>query len=151
LCAKERLVYEMVVNPRQVGVDSCNRDPARRNAEEVSLLMEYIAFMDWSWELCAHAQCLEILPGDTEVEEFNRRLAAGVNLAPVEPNSILFGSLACGHTNLRLRAIQARIAAEQSLLSRDGEFCVEKLRKRTPKWPRPSKRKSSGRFCAGLS
>jgi len=130
LCAKEGWVYEMVLNPRQVGVDPCNRDSAGCNVEEVSLLMADIAFMGWSWDLCAHAQCVEIIPGDTEVEEFNRRLAAGVNLAPVEPNSILFGSLACGHTNLGLRAIQARIASEHPLLSRDGKLCVEKVQEK---------------------
>ena len=39
LCAKEGWVYEMVLNPRQVGVDPCNRDSAGCNVEEVSLLV----------------------------------------------------------------------------------------------------------------
>ena len=68
-----------------------------------------IAFVGWSWAEVSHALCVEVLPGDASVEEFNRTLCDGCGLAPVGQHSIRFGSLSCGHTNMGLRAIAAAV------------------------------------------
>ena len=105
---KRDLVYEATISPRQVGFDPVNRDGEGGNAQEVLLLATDIAFVGWSWQETRHAMCVEILPGDLAVENFNRQLCDGVGLAPVELHSIRFGSLSCGHTNMALRAIGLR-------------------------------------------
>ena len=124
------LVYEQTIAPRQVGFDPVNRDGEGGNAQEVFLLASDIAFVGWSWQETRHAMCAEILPNDPTVEEFNRQLCDGVGLAPVEPHSIQFGSLSCGHTNMALRAIGAAMPSDCSFLSEGGRFSVRKLEMR---------------------
>ena len=82
--------------------------------------------------MTAHAKCLEIVPGDMAVENMNRRLAEGVDLAPVQKDSIRLGSLTLGHTNLGLRCIQAGAPSSVPLLSRDGRMCLDKIEARDP-------------------
>ena len=91
-----------------------------------------IAFIGWSWPATAHALCVEIQPNDLTVENFNMELVAGTDLAPVEKNSLHFGSLACGHTNCALRAIAAGGPSSCPLLSEDGRYSLEKLQRRDP-------------------
>ena len=124
---KRDLVYEATISPRQVGFDPVNRDGEGGNAQEVLLLATDIACVGWSWQETRHAMCVEILPGDLAVEKFNRQLCDGVGLAPVEPHSIRFGSLSCGHTNMALRAIEASMPSECSFLSEGGRFSLRKL------------------------
>lgn len=107
--------------------DPCNRSGVGGNAQEVLLLASDIAFTGWSWAATSHAICCEVPPGDVEVENFNRKLCQGVGLPPVEPHSILFGSLSCGHTNMGLRAIAAGVPSECPLLSDGGRLSMTKL------------------------
>jgi hypothetical protein len=100
----------------------------------VLLLASDIAHIGWSWAATAHAICVQVAPGDKTVEDFNRRLCAGSGLAPVVPDSIQFGSLACGHTNMALRAIAAAVPSSCPLLSEDGKLSVEKLRRKDPEF-----------------
>ena len=51
---------------------------------------------------------------------------------PVPRNSILFASLACGHTNAGLRAIVCQCLAESLLLGNGKRFDMDKVRKRDP-------------------
>jgi hypothetical protein len=78
----------------------------------------------------AHAICCEELPGSKSIEEFNRRLCEGSGLPPVEQDSIAYGSLACGHTNMALRAIAASVPSDCPLLSHAGHMSLEQLRTR---------------------
>ena len=126
------LLYTMEINPRQVGFDPCNRDGCGGNYQEVHLLLRDIAFAGWSWPAVAHATCVEILPGDKTVENFNKMLCDGQALAPVVDNEIHFGSLSCGHTNMGLRALQAGVKSDCSLLSRDGFLDLAKVEARDP-------------------
>jgi hypothetical protein len=131
---KMGLLYEMDIAPRQVGFDPCNRDGMGGHAQEVFLLASDIAFVGWSWAETSHALCVETLPGDKSVEDFNRRLSDGVGLAPVEKDSIHFGSISCGHTNYGLRCIAASVASTCPLLSDCGRMSLEKLRRRDPEY-----------------
>ena len=124
------LLYEMVIHPRQVGFDPVNRDGEGGNAQEVLLLASDIAFVGWSWSETSHAICCEALPGDKTVEEFNKKLCADSGLAPVEEDSIRFGSLSCGHTNMALRAIAAGVPSECPLLSENKVLSLSKLEAR---------------------
>lgn len=96
-------------------------------AGEVHLLASDIAFVGFSWDAVRHAICCEAVPGSTELEDFNRRLCEGVALAPVVKDTIRFGSLACGHTNMGLRAIAAGAPSTCPLLSEGGRFSLAKL------------------------
>ena len=93
-----------------------------------------IVHIGWSWQATSHAICVQVPPGDKTVEDFNRRLCQGSGLAPVLPDSIQFGSLACGHTNMALRAIAAGVPSSYPLLSEDGKLSLDRLRRRDPEF-----------------
>ena len=124
----EGLTYRSRLNPRMVGLDPCNRDGMGANVKEILPLAHQIAFAGFNWKMCSHAVCVEVTPNSTDVEAFNAKLAAGGHLAPVVPNSIGFGSLSCGHTNMGLRAIAAQLPTDSVLLGRNGHCDVEHLR-----------------------
>ena len=116
----------------QVGFDLINRSGVGGNAQEVLLLASDIAFIGWSTAATAHAICIEVPPGDKSVENFNRKLCQDVGLADVEEDTIRFGSLSCGHTNMGLRAIAAGVSSECPLLSEGGKLSLTKLQNRDP-------------------
>ena len=68
------------------------------------------------------------------MEQFNKALADNVALAPVEPHSLHFGSLACGHTNMVLRCLQASVPSDDPLLSENGKMSLSKLERRNPEF-----------------
>ena len=128
------LMYVSHIPSRQVGFDPVNRDGEGGNAQEVHLLASDIAFVGWSWKETTHAVCVEVEPGTKDVEVFNRLLCAGVDLAPVEENSIHFGSLSCGHTSMGLRAIAAAMPSTCALLSENGRLSLTKLLIKDPEY-----------------
>jgi hypothetical protein len=87
----------MQIHCSQLGFDPSNRKCTGGNGQEVPLLLEDILLMGWSLKQVAHALCVEIIPGDLTVEEFNRKWINNqtYKLAPVESNFIHFGTLAC--------------------------------------------------------
>ena len=56
------LLYEMAINPRQVGFDPINRDATGCSVQEVLLLASDIAFVGFSWQETSHAMCVDIAP-----------------------------------------------------------------------------------------
>lgn len=124
------LMYKMTIHHRLVGWDPSNRDGEGGNPLEVLLLASDLALIGWSWEMCDHATCAEVQPGDKEVEAFNKKLCADTGLAPVVEDSIRFGSIAAGHTNQALRAIDAGVPSNCPLLSENGFLSLSKLEKR---------------------
>lgn len=125
-------LYRMQIAPRQVGWDPANRGGEGGNAKACFHLMERIAQAGWSWQECQAATCVEVEPNTKDVEVFNRRLCTGAGLPDVEENSIGFGSLACGHTNMGLRAIAAGVKSDALGISRDGRLSVEVIRAKDP-------------------
>ena len=133
LLKKANLTYVMFINPRQVGVDPINRGSLGLNLEEVLPLMQEIILLGWSWTAVQHAKCVEATPGSDELEAFNASLVKGSKIvAPVEANTIQFGSITCGHTNQGLRAVQARLASSIPELSRDGKLDLEAVKAKDP-------------------
>ena len=88
--------------------------------------MEHIAFLGWMDEATAHAVCIEVEPGSKVTEDFNRKLVADAeeDMAPVEPDSIKYGSLACRHTNQGLRAIGAGCQCSNTTFADGHHYCV---------------------------
>jgi hypothetical protein len=75
-------LYSMDINPRQVGFDPSNRDATGCNVQEVLLLASDIVFVGFSWAETSHALCIETLPGDDSVEQFNRMISPGLHPLP---------------------------------------------------------------------
>lgn len=129
-CSSGLLLY-------QVGFDPCNRNGTGGNPTEVLELASDICHAGWSWQETRHATCVEVMPHDSTVETFNMELCgSGSGLAPVIPQSILYGSLACGHTNMGLRAIAAGVSTTNELMSENGRFSLERLRARDAEFAR---------------
>ena len=129
LFTKMGLMYRMQIAPRQVGWDPSNRHGEGGSPNAVLTLMERIGQMGWSWEQCSHAICIEATPNDNTLHAFNEKVCCDSGLAPIEPDSLRFGSLSAGHTNMGLRAIAARMPSSLPRLSDGTRFCVDTLRK----------------------
>jgi len=124
--------HTMIIAPRQVGLDPANRDGEGGNAQQVLQLAGDIFDVGFSFEATRHATCVEIIPGDDAVEDFNRRFSDGNGMPDVPRNSIQFGSLSGGHTNYVLRCIAARVATSREDMADKGVFCLETIRKKDP-------------------
>ena len=120
--------------PGSVGFDIANRNGEGGNAQEVVKLASDIAYLGWAWSATAHALCVEVTPGDPTIEEFNRALSQGLGMAPVDGDSIRYGSLSCGHTNYVLRCIGASMPSTCPLLSQDGRYSLALLAERDPQY-----------------
>ena len=128
------LLSQRQIPVMMVGWDTANRNGEGGNPMEVIRLARDILLLGWSWGEVAQAICIEAAPLDDSIEVFNRKKCEGlVSMAPVPPNSIHFGSLACGHTNQALRAIAAGTSTDCPILSevsQDGKLSVGRLRAR---------------------
>lgn len=129
LFTKMGLMYRMQIAPRQVGWDILNRHGEGGSPNAVFTLMERIAATGWSWDKCSHATCIEAVPGDDTLHEFNEKVCRDTGLAPVEKNTLKFGSLSAGHTNMGLRALAARMPSTLQYLSDGERLCSDTLRK----------------------
>ena len=132
LLREKGLLYDSRIAPRMVGFDPCNRDGEGGNPLNVLALASEIAACGWSPAEVSKAICAEVVPRDVSIEQFNRKLSTDSGMAPVEENSIMFGSLACGHTNYVLRCIGAGVPSTCAYLSENGHMSVTKLAVRDP-------------------
>ena len=122
------LSYPSYLQPRTVGVHPENRDKYGLNTENVHGLGKDILRMGFSGDLCAQALAIEAADGGKAFEVFNDTLVKGnVRLAPVEPGSLKFASLACSHTNAFLRCIAAGCPSDDKYAAENGRFCVSKI------------------------
>ena len=113
------------------GIHRQNRGGQIGASRGVPDLMGKIAELNWNNDMCSHAICVELAPGDrTDENEFRRWCEdACLDFPEVEPGSLKFVSLACSHTNCGLRLIVCRCASSNERLG-DGEFYnVEVIRK----------------------
>ena len=130
----KRLLYDAVIAPRSLGFDPCNRDGQGGNPLNVLALAAEIALVGYSASEVKGAICAEALPGDRSIEKFNEKLSTGSGMAPVEENSITYGSLGCGHLNYVLRCVAAGVPSDCPYLSENGHMSVDKLRRRDPEF-----------------
>ena len=122
------------IRPNLLAFDCCNRQGTGGQPMEIHLLMEDIAFVGFSWRACAHAICCAVAPGSTEIEDFNIPLFSDETLPTIVPGQILYGTLACGHTNAGLRCIDAGTITATSLIATDGRFDLGRLKSRNAKF-----------------
>jgi len=125
LLKEKGLLYEAVIAPRFLGFDPANRDGQGGNPLNVLALASEIAMVGWSDHEVKKAICAEAIPGGRTIEEFNQKLSADSGMAPVEDNSILYGTLACGHTNYVLRCIGAGVPSPCEYLAEDGRVNLD--------------------------
>lgn len=130
LLEKQEWAWRCRLRPRQVGVDPTNRDGYGVNYEDVHGLGRDIANIGWSWDETSKAVCIEEAPTSLLIQEFNVALAQTDRLAPVQPDSIRFGSVSCSHTNMFLRCMAAGVASDDEVLSDDGRLSLAKLKHR---------------------
>ena len=130
----EGLLYVMRINCRLIGFDPSNRDKVGGNQQDVQALISAIKKAGWSDAAVAHATCVEINPGSTDVEEFNRKFSEGAPLMQVKPGSISFGSLSCGHNNYGQRAILASCPHPDPAVTKDGRLSIDKIRESDPRY-----------------
>ena len=64
------------------------------------------------------------------IQVFNEKLVAGADLGPVEPDSIRYGSLSCGHTNKILRAMAASMPSTVADVTENGRYNMPRIRSR---------------------
>ena len=124
------LLEKQFLNCRSIGKDPANRDIVE---EEVAALPADIAMVGFHAKHCEHAVCAEDLPGEWTVEKHNEEIVKGSKvLAPVEKNTIKYGSLACSHSNQSMRAIVAGMPCTDEKLSVDGVYSLERMKVTCP-------------------
>lgn len=132
LLSAKGLMHEQRIAPRNVGFHPRNRDGEGGNPLEVLRLASEVAEVGFSLKEVRHALCIQAEPGDKTIETFNAKLVANTGIAPVERDSILYGSLSAGHLNGALRCIGASVASTCKFLSEGGKMSLDKVRRRSP-------------------
>ena len=125
-----RLLVKQFLNCQSIGKDPANRDIVE---EEVAALPSDIAGVGFHAKHAEHAICAEDLPGQWAVEKHNEEMVKGSKvLAPVEKNTIKYGSLACSHNNQSMRSIVAGMPCADEKLSVDGVYSLERMKVTCP-------------------
>ena len=119
------------IRPMLVGIHRQNRGSQIGSSRGVPDLMGKIAELNWNNDMCSHAICVELAPGDrTDENEFRRWCEdACLDFPEVEPGSLKFVSLACSHTNCGLRLIVCRCASSNEKLGDGRYYSIDVIRK----------------------
>jgi hypothetical protein len=101
----------------------------------LSRLIKNVVDLSFSWKECEHAICMRLAPDDHESEDKYRIWCeeAVTDLPPVMAGSTRFASLACGHTNTSLRAIQYGCLSTHPLLSDGTRYNIDNVRRKDAK------------------
>lgn len=132
--ASKNLLYEQKIAPRNIGFHPLNRGGEGGNPLEVLRLASEIGEVGFSEREVRHALCIQAAPGDRTIEDFNIKLVAETGIAPVDPDTILYGSLSGGHLNAVLRCIAASVPSGCKFLAEGGFMSVDKIRRRSPQF-----------------
>ena len=134
--AQKQVLFEQKIAPRSIGFHPTNRGGEGGSPLEVLRLASEIGEVGFSEREVRHALCIQAEPGDRSIEEFNMKLVADSGIAPVEPDTIMYGSLSGGHLNAALRCIAASVLGECKFLAEGGFMSVQKIRRRCPMFAR---------------
>jgi hypothetical protein len=126
------LAYEMKLLPRLVGTHPANRDGFGISPVAVHDLISSIYSLGFDSNE-VRCLCVEVRPGDTSVNEYNRAMISGSGgmLAALE-GEVRFASLWGGHTNQALRCIAGAVAHSDERLCLNGRLSIEKIRATDP-------------------
>lgn len=122
------LVYEMKLLPRLIGTHPANRDGFGISPVAVHDLISSIYSLGFD-DNEVRCLCVEVRPGDTSVNEYNRTMVAGSGgmLAALD-GEVRFASLWGGHTNQALRCIAGAVKHSDERLCHNGHLSIEKIR-----------------------
>ena len=125
------LIRSQIIEPSLVGVHPSNRDGLGVVPHACHQLMEDIVSVGWDARQC-HAICVDVPPGNSKVEQFNKELADSSNgqLPAMDPLKLKYCSLSCSHTNMALRCILGGVEHdyENSVLTVQGRLQLEQVR-----------------------
>ena len=116
------LLTEKYIHPSEVGFDPLNRDEFGGSWGAVHSLLSTIKRSGWSDRETQHATCVQTIPNNTEVEDWNIRLVDDVPLAPIKKGQLKYSSLSCGHTNSGLNAVEAECPNGDPRISIGGKL-----------------------------
>lgn len=126
--ASAGLVYQMKLLPKLVGCHPINRDGFGISPSAVHELASSIFSLgfDHGETRCV---CVEVRPGDTDINKFNEDMVAmsAGKLAALE-SEVRYASLCGGHTNQVLRCIAAGVCHDDERMTHHGALCVDKIR-----------------------
>ena len=126
------LAWYQHISCRTIGFDPCNRDGNGGSAKGVHELAEDIIMAGWNPDETSHACCVEKTPGDESLDSFNHKFVQGasVPLPEVQPGSLQYGSLACGHTNWVQRCFLFECPSGSKLVGDGTCFRMSHLRQK---------------------
>ena len=126
------LAFYAHIKPSRVGVHPCNQYGSGVVASWMHALMAQLVRMGWSSHACAGAVCVEDDDNRT-CAIFTHELQSGSDMLGKQHfEEIDFGSLACGHTNQGLVAIESGVPCEHAILSCDGKMSKSKVVAKRP-------------------
>ena len=119
------------IRPCQVGVDPSNRDGVGVNTEDVHSLGASILAMGWSDKQTSDAVCIQEEPGKTRIADFDKSLVGGNDTLPQHGfDPVMYGSVACSHTNMFLRCLVKGVECSDEDLSERGHMSIDKIGRR---------------------
>ena len=122
------LASEVVLAPAKLGVHPCNRSKMGCHEDTVHQLLADIVEVGWNTSKVLGGLCVQEDAQDRQIEAFNAKLCKdSAFLAPIEPRSIIAGTLTNGHTVLGLRAAMAGVKCEIPSISIDGRMTLVHL------------------------
>jgi hypothetical protein len=127
------LAHELVMPPAKLGLHPCNRGKSGCHEDSVHQLAADIVEVGWDWDKVRGALCVEDDPADRYIQNYNATLCnPSDHLAPVEPRSIVAGTLTNGHTVLLLRALTAGVKCTLPAVSVDGRMSIAHVESTRP-------------------
>ena len=128
---QQKLAWRLRILPRKVGVHKANRNGYGIAAPAVHTLGAEIVTMGRCPPATAHAVCIEDPSGETGSWTSNlAKISPGLGNVPAD--EILYGSLACSHTNAFLVAVLCGVRSDNSVLTTDGCMDKNKLAMKDP-------------------
>ena len=126
------LAREMTLSPKQLGMHPCNRSTYGCHEDWVRKLAADIFEVGWDWEKVRGGLAVED-DTDKHIAMHNVKLCnESEYLAPVDPRSIVAGTLTNGHTIMMLRSIVAGVTCSLPGLTVDNKMSLEVVQKVRP-------------------
>jgi hypothetical protein len=124
------------INPMELNIHHLNRGGVVGNSSNLTRLVDNIVEMNFAWKECEHALCMKVEPEDKESENAYRTWCeeSTVDLPKVPAGSTSYSTLACGHTNTSLRAIQQECRSTHPILSDGTRYNMDNVRRKDPKF-----------------
>ena len=122
------LAREIHLTPSQLGLHPCNRSKYGCHEDTVHELAKDIFEDGWDWNKVLGGVCVED-DQERSIEFHNQSMVKDSEyLAPVQPRSIVAGTLTNGHTVLLLRSILHGVPSSLPGISVNGRLCIDHVK-----------------------